>query len=107
MTAVMYCEDQTCACNHFGFCEYKFGIALDKDRKCKAYIENKNCEVTEEYSLKPCPFCGSKAFINTDFHFVACSQNKSGGMCPVRPKTWDFSTDEKAIEAWNSRCESV
>lgn len=38
MTTVMYCEDQTCACNHFGYCEYSFGIALDENRKCKAYI---------------------------------------------------------------------
>lgn len=44
MPEVMYCEDKTCACNCEGFCEYAFGIALDVDRKCKAYIERKKEE---------------------------------------------------------------
>ena len=48
MTRVLYCEDQSCACNCEGFCEYAFGIAIDKDRKCKAYIERKEKEEKKE-----------------------------------------------------------
>ena len=55
MTTVMYCEDQTCACNHFGYCEYAFGIALDENRKCKAYIERekKDGDSDESENLRP------------------------------------------------------
>lgn len=55
MPQVMYCEDQSCACNCEGFCEYAFGIAIDSDRKCKAYIarnekEKEQSEVSDNDS---------------------------------------------------------
>ena len=59
--------------------------------------------------LKPCPFCGGKAELghtikesaygNTSFVFCTnCSAN--GKMIRVSSK---YSSDERAIEAWNRR----
>ena len=54
--------------------------------------------------LKPCPWCGSPARLDSDGHYVECSGEKyeqSGVVCPVMPKTWDYDTDEEAIMNWN------
>ena len=60
--------------------------------------------------LKPCPFCGSEAWIirtndNKKRPYVQC---KFG--CFREPKcpashlvTWDYRTEEEAVEAWNRR----
>ena len=60
--------------------------------------------------LKPCPFCGGDAEIRhtNDNHnkpYVAC---KFGCFkkppCPVSHLiTWDYKTEEEAVEAWNRR----
>ena len=53
-------------------------------------------------NLKPCPFCGGKAMLNSlysDFHQVSCSNP----LCKVLPQTWCYDTLEEAIEAWNWR----
>lgn len=50
-------------------------------------------------NLLSCPFCGSKAMLNSDFHQVSCSN----ALCGVFPQTWSYDTDEEAIEAWNRR----
>ena len=54
--------------------------------------------------LKPCPFCGGKATLNTngDKFWVDCAMSK--GFCRVMPSTWQYKTEEDAIEAWNERC---
>lgn len=49
--------------------------------------------------LKPCPFCGEKAkhvyFKFTDTHSVLCRN------CGA--ESYEFGTEEEAIEAWNRR----
>ena len=60
--------------------------------------------------LKPCPFCGSEAWIirtndNKKRPYVQC---KFGCFrepkCPVSHLvTWDYRTEEEAVEAWNRR----
>ena len=50
--------------------------------------------------LKPCPFCGGKAEMVSDFddeHYVYCTGCKGGW------KTME--TPEEAAEAWNRRVE--
>ena len=59
--------------------------------------------------LKPCPFCGSKAVLAHDavisntYSYVRCDK------CRARiigiPISTEYSSDEKAIEAWNRRLE--
>jgi Lar family restriction alleviation protein len=51
--------------------------------------------------LKPCPFCGGKAEMVSDFddeHYVYCTGCKGGW------KTME--TPEEAAEAWNRRVEA-
>lgn len=57
--------------------------------------------------LKPCPWCGGKAYIDETFnHFhINCNCKKS---CPVHPSTWLFHADkslEQQIKEWNHRKE--
>jgi len=61
--------------------------------------------------LKPCPFCGGKAelhhkteaFCLDGYSYVYCTK------CRVKteafPKSYEHSSDGKAIEAWNRRSE--
>lgn len=51
--------------------------------------------------LKPCPFCGGKAELDSEYHKVSCALE--WGSCSVMPETWGCDTDEEAIEAWNRR----
>jgi Lar family restriction alleviation protein len=55
----------------------------------------------DKIELKPCPFCGGKAEMVSDFddeHYVYCSGCKGGW------KTME--TPEEAAEAWNRRVEA-
>lgn len=58
-------------------------------------------------NLKPCPFCGSKAFvaeiigINT-LYAVFCPADED--YC-IKPSTKYYKTREEAINAWNRRAE--
>ena len=62
---------------------------------------------TENYGLKPCPFCGRTEgglFVETDeieWHFVVCAPS-DGGCGASGPGGVD---DEHAIELWNRRAE--
>lgn len=60
--------------------------------------------------LKPCPFCGSEAWIihTNDNHKRPYVQCKFGCFktppCPLSHLvTWDYKTEREAIEAWNRR----
>ena len=48
--------------------------------------------MTEE--LKPCPFCGGKAFIDSEF---------SGVYCNCGAELTFFESDKEAAEKWNTR----
>ena len=61
--------------------------------------------------LKPCPFCGGGANLNSDTNglnqkifWVECAMTKS--ICKVIPTTWRYKTKEDAIEAWNERADN-
>lgn len=58
--------------------------------------------------LKPCPFCGGKAYITSTFnmsHIDAFHTKK----CLVRPNTWLISNKslKKQVKAWNGRNNSI
>lgn len=55
--------------------------------------------------LKPCPFCGRRAFIKSGispmgFSFRAYCGNED---CKVEPQTHAYFHKDQAIEAWNRR----
>ena len=55
--------------------------------------------------LKPCPFCGGKAFLTNDLATYGCDvmYRVICENCNIStPLKW---TEEKAIEAWNRRAE--
>ena len=59
--------------------------------------------------LKPCPFCGSKATLQSGrldgthmTYWVQCDVDK-GVLCPCVPYTYDCDTAEEVVEAWNRR----
>ena len=59
-------------------------------------------KVTQKTELKPCPFCGGRAYIGSwDFYawFVECGKYK----CPVIPQTREYKRESDAIKAWNRR----
>ena len=57
--------------------------------------------------LKPCPFCGGKAFLSE--YLYSCEP----GRCTTQfvefngchTTTYEYNTEEEAIEAWNRRAE--
>lgn len=57
--------------------------------------------MSDSMKLKPCPFCGGKAFGPTDAwpHMVYCIQ------CGARVKGFKFAEDgeSEAVEKWNRR----
>lgn len=56
--------------------------------------------------LKPCPFCGRKAILTKYKKFNG--ENDYQVYCPdevIRIHTKWFNAEEKAVEAWNRRCE--
>ena len=54
--------------------------------------------------LKPCPFCGGKAWLNGTIMWSDLSKRFSVFCCECRVETPRTShTKEEAIEAWNRR----
>lgn len=58
-------------------------------------------ELEYETKLKPCPFCGSEASINsgTEDYYVSCRNVDCAAALVAR----SFSSEEEAINAWNRR----
>lgn len=50
--------------------------------------------MTDDIELKPCPFCGGKAFLDSDF---------SGVYCNCGAELAFLESDKEAAEKWNSR----
>ena len=50
--------------------------------------------MTDKIELKPCPFCGGKAFWDSEF---------SGVYCNCGAEFTFFESDKEAAEKWNSR----
>lgn len=64
--------------------------------------------------LKPCPFCGGKAKLESAkanaaatrlIFWVQCNL-ETAETCSCIPRTWNCDTPEEAIEAWNRRAET-
>ena len=61
--------------------------------------------------LKPCPFCGSKAFLcyttdNKAMPYIQCGNFNSTGInteCYAQQQPWRYKTADEAAEAWNRR----
>lgn len=61
--------------------------------------------------LKPCPFCGSKAFLcyttdNKAMPYIKCGNFNSTGInteCYAQQQPWRYKTADEAAEAWNRR----
>lgn len=58
-----------------------------------------------EIKLKPCPFCGGKAMIDSDYIFknswkVFCRN------CGCGTGIYDGKTPQRAAEAWNRRVDN-
>ncbi|MGN1303761.1 MAG: Lar family restriction alleviation protein [Oscillospiraceae bacterium] len=58
-----------------------------------------------EIKLKPCPFCGGKAVLTDDIcSVVKCVEcGAESGMFKISK---EYSSDEKAAEAWNRRTDN-
>ena len=62
-------------------------------------------------TLKPCPFCGSKAFLcyttdNKAMPYIQCGNFNSTGIsteCYAQQQPWRYKTADEAAEAWNRR----
>lgn len=56
--------------------------------------------------LKPCPFCGGKAVLNTEYGFIACGNDSCFMTCSINwgNRAMDrVKTRAEAIAAWNRR----
>ncbi len=51
--------------------------------------------------LKPCPFCGGKAILDSHGRYVYCTNQHSN--CDIRPHTKFYDTPDEAVQAWNKR----
>ena len=60
----------------------------------------------EKIELKPCPFCGHRAYVGRTadglWYYVYCGNED----CDVSPKTKEVSRKESAISYWNRRVEN-
>lgn len=62
-------------------------------------------------TLKPCPFCGSKAFLcyttdNKAMPYIKCGNFNSTGInteCYIQQQPWRYKNADEAVEAWNRR----
>ena len=66
-------------------------------------------------TIKPCPFCGGKAWLTTNYsarikrHFVFCKCDLCGGQSKAYTseedpaETWNNAACDAAIRAWNMR----
>lgn len=56
--------------------------------------------------LKPCPFCGGKAFVEHDHEGIGASYVRCA-KCGVKSirfyKSFAHASDDKAVEFWNRR----
>ena len=59
--------------------------------------------------LKPCPFCGGKAFFFSKRYAIGKTYNAYCGNedCAVGPRTRAYFEKEKAAEAWNRRADNA
>ena len=58
--------------------------------------------------LKPCPFCGGKAFIEHDHEGIGASyvRCKKCGLESIRfIKSFEIASDDRAVEFWNRRAD--
>ena len=57
--------------------------------------------------LKPCPFCGGRAFVKSSIQPVGFAYRVYCGNedCKVEPQTHAYFYKDQAIEAWNRRAE--
>lgn len=59
--------------------------------------------------LKPCPFCGGKAFIDIEhgeYHVFCECECTLGKICLYEGYGGEYGSELEAIEAWNTRAES-
>lgn len=60
----------------------------------------------EAEPLKPCPFCGAKAVLDTEYGFIACGNDNCFMTCRIswgNRATGRVKTRAEAIAAWNRR----
>ena len=53
--------------------------------------------------LKPCPFCGRKAYIYKDEYIGTYRAECRNTRCSCIPSTWFCETKEGAADLWNRR----
>ena len=84
----------------------KFNWRIYPGDRCDYY---KPKEVREDMDndiedLKPCPWCGGKAYVQPigiffKKYYIDCDCALG---CPVMPKTWSYSSEDVAVQHWNS-----
>lgn len=88
-----------------------FAIAFLKGAASVDDVMNEAAMSEEEAMLKPCPFCGSKAFLcyttdNKAMPYIKCGNLNSTGInteCYAQQQPWRYKTADEAAEAWNRR----
>lgn len=53
--------------------------------------------------LKPCPFCGGEAKVEHEYYSNFTKINYCVSCFSCFSSTFDFDTEQEAIEAWNRR----
>ena len=56
------------------------------------------------FDLKPCPFCGSKAYMNSNY--IAQNKKQWAVQCKCGARFFFMDRKYKAIEAWNRRADN-